>query len=673
MLIKKIALENYGIYAGKVEFDLAPKLKDDNRRNIILIGGKNGVGKTTLLNALRLSFYGKSILGNSVSQSDYESFLYKQIYQNDSTILTNTFARVSIDFDHVTMGQYKSYTVERSWSIENQKVKEYLKIFSNGELKTNVTDEYWKGFIEDIIPERLSNLFFFDGEKIQEIAHYNSTNMVLAGAIKTLLGLDIIERLKADLTIYKNRELKNTSLNNFKKNWEEIDTAIKIQKNEIATKFENLAMTRSKINGNAGDIKNWEEKLHREGGYFAMQRDSLKKQKEELNLKKIELEELIKKECVEIFPISLCPSINSLLKEQIKKESELKHHRIIKKEIEEIKLEILSAIEELKSVKDSDKNILTEVILKSISPKIKPPKHLNKVKYLLELSDSSTREFLEVLEDAEKKSTKIVKIAGIELEKIHDTLRTIEKELSKSPNETQIQPLFDELALLNQRHGELKLKESQIQDEINRKEYNLKMHQLKLAKLIGKQKVHNQIEDRIAIVKKIDNVLNIYDERLKKAKIEQLNQSFSESFNQLMSKKLIKNIEINPNTFDVTLFNNQAMPISAEYFSSGERQLYAIAMLWSLAKTSGRPLPVIIDTPLGRLDSSHRSNLINSYFPKASHQVILLSTDTEVDKDLYQELKPYLSHCYQLRYDNKSKSTKPIEGYFWEEESLCKS
>ena len=63
-------------------------------------------------------------------------------------------------------------------------------------------------------------------------------------------------------------------------------------------------------------------------------------------------------------------------------------------------------------------------------------------------------------------------------------------------------------------------------------------------------------------------------------------------------------------------------------------------MLWALGRTSGRPLPVIIDTPLARLDSDHRRLLVENYFPQASHQVILLSTDTEVDQLYFDLLNP---------------------------------
>ena len=119
------------------------------------------------------------------------------------------------------------------------------------------------------------------------------------------------------------------------------------------------------------------------------------------------------------------------------------------------------------------------------------------------------------------------------------------------------------------------------------------------------------------------------------------------------------------------LVNEHNMAIQRKSLSAGEKQIYAIAILEALAKTSGRHLPIIIDTPLGRLDSKHRDKLIEHYFPHASHQVILLSTDTEVDEQYFVDhLKEYISHSYQIHFDGVSKSSNLTSGYFWEQLSL---
>ena len=127
----------------------------------------------------------------------------------------------------------------------------------------------------------------------------------------------------------------------------------------------------------------------------------------------------------------------------------------------------------------------------------------------------------------------------------------------------------------------------------------------------------------------------------------------------------VHDVEIDSKSFEVTLFDKNHSPIGREELSSGEKQLFAISVLWALAKSSGRPLPVIIDTPLGRLDSDHRLNLVEEYFPKAAHQVIVLSTDTEVDRGLFDVLEPSVSHCYHLQYDSRETCTRPVHGYFW--------
>jgi DNA sulfur modification protein DndD len=116
----------------------------------------------------------------------------------------------------------------------------------------------------------------------------------------------------------------------------------------------------------------------------------------------------------------------------------------------------------------------------------------------------------------------------------------------------------------------------------------------------------------------------------------------------------------------VWLSGSSGQLLTADQLSVGERQLLAVAMLWGLAHAAGQPLPVVIDTPLGRLDSSHRHHLVDRYFPQASHQVVLLSTDTEIDAEARKRLQRYISRAYQLDFDPAAAASTVRPGYFWE-------
>jgi DNA sulfur modification protein DndD len=124
-------------------------------------------------------------------------------------------------------------------------------------------------------------------------------------------------------------------------------------------------------------------------------------------------------------------------------------------------------------------------------------------------------------------------------------------------------------------------------------------------------------------------------------------------------------MSINPKDFSVTLYDRQNQPLPKAQLSAGEKQIYAISMLWALGKISGRPLPIIVDTPLARLDREHRKLLVRHYFPVASHQIILLSTDTEVDQSSFVELRRCISREYSLEFDPVEYSTTIAPGYFW--------
>lgn len=672
MLLRKIILENYGLYAGRVELDLTPRIKYGHERPIILVGGKNGTGKTTFLDAIRLVLYGKAILGDRVSQIDYEDFLREHIHRNSEAVIATDFARVSLEFDYVTAGEQKNYFVERSWTAKTTNgVKEYLQIKIDNKELENVGNDFWQGFVEEIIPERLSQLFFFDGEKIKSIADDDSGNQVLADAIKTLLGLDVVDRLRADLSIFMGREIKKSGFKVDKNTWQNLETKISQLKELIGNKLEELAKARTSITGVYADIKNKEKRLHQEGHYYATRRDELKMNQSELHSRIEALENHTRVECEKTFPFSLCPSITTALRIQLQEEKQWKRMSMVRDELTSVQGEILSKTNGLDKKSRSQ---VEEIIKLAFSSRLDKTDHLNSTTEIHGLSEAETDQVLSWLDEAENQSRLNVKKAGKRLADLQLELQKITRELAKSPDEAQTLPLFDDLSLLNQRLGEFQQEERQIKAEISKKENELVALQREQRRHIDKQVAQNASTGRLSLVKNIQKALTAYHQKLTVKKIDQLRQAVTQGFNCLSSKgDLISDIAIDSKSFATTLFNKKGNAVPKTSLSAGEKQLFAIAMLWGLAKTSGRPLPVIIDTPLGRLDSDHRHSLIESYFPKVSHQVILLSTDTEVDQRLYMQLSPYISHSYHLRYDKEGQLTEPREEYFWKEPGKCQN
>ncbi len=164
---------------------------------------------------------------------------------------------------------------------------------------------------------------------------------------------------------------------------------------------------------------------------------------------------------------------------------------------------------------------------------------------------------------------------------------------------------------------------------------------------------------------RVQDLLNKYKIRLIGKHIERLENLIRDSFQLLLRKDdLIKGIRICPDSFALVVIGNDDSTLPPDRLSAGERQLLAISILWGLGKASEKTLPVIIDTPLGRLDSNHRSQLLNNYFPVASHQMILLSTDEEIDRQYRDELEPSIGKEYHIQYDDSKKTSTINPGYF---------
>lgn len=209
MKLHQVFLNNFGLFAGDNILDFSAGERDSGPKNITLIAGMNGAGKTTFLEAVQLALYGKTALGTRVSQNEYLEHLKSRIHRDRSGGFLSDEASVGLDFEHESMGSADRYRIVRKWALQGDRVEEALEVFRDGEVLTDVDQQFWQDFVRELVPPGVSQLFFFDGEKIQRLAD-DEDNESVAEAIKSLLGLDLVERLQDDLDIYRDRQLKKS-------------------------------------------------------------------------------------------------------------------------------------------------------------------------------------------------------------------------------------------------------------------------------------------------------------------------------------------------------------------------------------------------------------------------------------------------------------------------------
>ncbi len=183
--------------------------------------------------------------------------------------------------------------------------------------------------------------------------------------------------------------------------------------------------------------------------------------------------------------------------------------------------------------------------------------------------------------------------------------------------------------------------------------------------LLAKLELNDDGDRLLKYAQQANVILQEYRIRLQRQKIGVLAATMTACYKKLANKKnLIERIEMNDTTLDFFYLDYNGELIPNGSLSAGERQLMVISLLWALAICSKKELPVIIDTPLSRMDSNHRVSLITTYFPQASKQTIILSTDSEIDQHYYEIMKDNVGDEFTLVYDDVKKCSTIERGYF---------
>lgn len=667
MKLKKLTLDNYGLYRGTITFDLEPRNVNGTLRPVVLFGGQNGAGKTTLFDAFRIVLYGKSSLGERTSESEYKRFMRNRIHRSSEDILQARSSYIELEFEYVPYGEPVTYIVRRAWELGNGKsVTEHLSVKYDEEPMKVVSSEYWQGLIEEIIPERLSSLFFFDGEKIKSIADDGTDNMALAESIKTLLGLDVVERLCSDLNIYKTREAEKFASKVQKTEINQLEQTLKINEERIIQLTEKLGSNQTQLDQVGGEIRHAELRLKQEGYAFALERETLVARKAEISNSIHATRLAIGSEYEGVYPFSLCPTLAQSLCEQI--EAEQKQHKswLLTDELKALEGLLVAAISEKISAHAKLKSIVLQAVHAVISSRtsaMSPPLGHQDIHRLSELDATQVLYYLDTAETQAK--PKVAELHCV-ADRLTLELQQVERELFKVPGDSVLEPLVEDLNRLNGRKGGLEQERLRLTEELRIAGSKLNEAKRKREKSVAQFKASADVVNRIEQASNVQVAVMEYARKLTESKVEELRTTVAKCFNNINRKgDRIKSINIDPESFAVTLHDRFNKVLHKEELSAGEKQMYAVAMLWGLSITSGRPLPVIFDTPLGSLDSVHRRNLVNNYFPKAADQVLILSTDTEIDHKWYEELLPSISHSYLLKSLPDENRTIVSNGYFW--------
>ncbi|WP_341526124.1 DNA sulfur modification protein DndD [Nostoc sp. UHCC 0302] len=661
MIFLELVLQNFGPYSGKQVINLNPKIDEENSHPIILLGGMNGGGKTTLMDAIRLALYGPRAQCSTRGNLSYSDFL-NQCVNNKIDPVADT--RIELLFEHIENDKPIKYRVVRSWTKNPKDGKDILGILGDSDTWPDALVNIWDEYIENLLPLGISNLFLFDGEQVKELAEQETPPPVVVDAIRGLLGLELADRLAVDLDILVNRKLKEVGNSKDLANLEEIETRLTQQQEDYQTTEEKVEILKNQVEELEQKQQEAFDKFISEGGKIAAERNQLELQQ---NTKTAEIEQVRQSMCelaADVLPLSLIP--NLLNQAQTQGEKEFRHQQVqISKDLlierdqrllawlNQVEISPIE-VEKIQSFLIQDVDSLYTKTIQTEAPWLladdETLSQLDNLIYHLQNSKLSAKEKLAILKNKE--------------EEIH----ILERQVQTAAAPEDYTKLRQALEAAQNEVVEAKANYETIRRRLAELEIIIAKSKRELSEYTVQNIKHKNNEHIITSAGKVQETLKIFREKLTLRKLNKLEEEVKNCFLYLLHKSdLVHRITIDTKTFSLSLYDFKGKLVPKHRLSAGEKQLLAIAFLWGLAKVSGHRLPVAIDTPLGRLDSSHRSNLVDRYFPAASHQVILLSTDTEIGKKEVETLRKNeaIAREYLLKYDSATRQTTIQPGYFW--------
>jgi DNA sulfur modification protein DndD len=655
MIIEGITVRNFGAYAG--EQRLRPGHRTAAGGAVTLVGGMNGYGKTSLLEAVLLALYGeRSPAVRERGQGRYAAYLKDLAHRGAPP---DTEIGVQLDLALPGADGLSKLQIRRSWRATSPRKTETLTILRDGREDTHLA-EHWDTYVEEVVPSGIAGLFFFDGERISELAESEETTAALRQAIRSLLGLETVDRLIADLDLVIRRNRARLKDERVKQEMERRYQEVRQVEEVIAVTRQQLAALQNATERATLRYREAEAAFALAGGELAAGRAKLIAQREQLTGALAELRAEMGTLAAGALPLLLVKSQLRRIATTVREEEAAAQARIA-----------------LPILHEHDRVILAELERGAVDSALLA--HIERLigKQQLALAEQAARPatfplsptgaaqigalVAGSLDDLRAQASEIVKHHSEAEGELHRTDRHLEAEPERIVSADQsdaLAALREQLASFESKRAKL---EQVLHDHLAKKEAAEK----RITEAGGQLAQVEEAERVIHFAARSQETMRTFRERVTRTKIAHLARHILASFDRLTHKQsLVADIRVDPDTLRVSLLDAEANEIPKLRLSSGERQMLALAILWGLGRASGRTLPVIIDTPMGRLDSSHRRTFVTEYLPNASHQVIVLSTDTEVIGAHLDSLNGHVGRRFRLAFDEQQQGTRIVEGYF---------
>jgi DNA sulfur modification protein DndD len=648
MILNEIQLTNIGPYRGINSFDFRP----DNGKNVILIGGENGAGKTTLLNAIKIGLFGSYGYG-AKSSTEYTKTIVNILNHLAKKNDENNF-RIKLQFSLIDDFEKIDYILYRSWNYVNQNLKESFELVANEKHLSDYDKEVFQSKLKEIMPPQLLDLCLFDGEEIARIINEDLLSDYLKNLTRVVFNLDLFETLENDLETYSSQSLDSKKIESSEQDLNKL----KMHEEDIRKKI-------ISTNANVHELISKKEELHDEyhvhknnfekyGGLVKTERDNIIRQINVIdNIRKQNLDK-IREFVINLLPFYLTKNLLLQTREQIQNEEAFQLFRQLEDKLTDEKLNKI-----LESISSSSGSQELKIQLLSL---VKPEYEINQIhgasfsesslveNMYLKISDSSIQDCFNFIEE---NKTKLVE------------LQVLREKLKVNDSSNEFSEMIEKMEVIQQ--SILKLEASLVTEETQLKNLISSLDET----IFSIDKIQNVLRDSDKTKSSFIESQNIIllsrkfrDFQLKK-KIQEVQIEATGMIKKLFRKhNYVSSVLIDAKTYDVVLLDSQKEQIEKSTLSAGEKEILLISIIWAIFKCSGRKVPFIFDTLLGRLDKTHKAAVLKEFIPSCAKQAIILSTDTEIDQAHYQLLKHNVAKEYMLEFNVEEKQTHILNQYF---------